>query len=214
MIEEINNIEDELEREEKKSLRRRNIIFFLFFLILLFFSVFGITYSIYKGDGGGEHEIITGEIKFTYSDAEFRSRGISISDAMPMSDEVGKALNGSGQFFDFSITSTSKRANIHYQLLVRKSANSTLSDSNIRMYLVSLNNNVETPLLLSTYSNLKQVTLDGNDYYVLYEKTLDKGIENYSDFYRLRMWVKQDAKDFMQKTFSFKVTAHAVQVGD
>lgn len=209
-------MEEELRKEEseRKINRIRYIIFILLFLVLLFFATFGITVSIYKGDSGENQEIITDKIIFSYSDVDKGGNGINIRNATPISDAQGKVLVGSGRYFDFSVTATSKNTNILYKLLIRKDQTSTLSNSNVRIYLVSLNENVERQLVLTDFNNLKQVKIDGVDYYVLYERTLDKGIDNYSDYYRLRMWVKEDAVDYEDKIFSLKVDVEAEQVGD
>lgn len=201
--------------EEKDENRRRYFIFTLIFLILLFFSTFGITVSFYKGtQNGDDNTIVTDKIIFTYSDVDKGGNGIDIKNATPLSDALGKVQVGTGKYFDFSVTATSKNSNIFYRLLVKKDNASTLGNKDIRIYLTSLNGNLETPVLLTTFSNLKQETINGVDYYVLYEKTLDKGIDNYSDYYRLRMWVKEDAVNYEDKMFALKVDVVAEQVGD
>lgn len=208
--------EEELEElEEKEENRRKYIFFLIIFLLLLFVATFGITYTIYKGDmGENGQEIITNEIIFTYSDVDKSGNGIYITDAFPTTDLIGKKLLGKNEYFDFSVTATSKSSNINYKLLIDKGSDSTLSNDSVRIYLTSLNGNLETDVLLTDFSNLKEEKVNGKDYYVLYEKTLNKEIDNYSDLYRLRMWVKEDAVDYEEKRFSLKVDVIAVQVGD
>ena len=208
--------EEELEElEEKEENRRKYIFFLIIFLLLLFVATFGITYTIYKGDmGENGQEIITNEIIFTYSDVDKSGNGIYITDAFPTTDLIGKKLLGKNEYFDFSVTATSKSSNINYKLLIDKGSDSTLSNDSVRIYLTSLNGNLETDVLLTDFSNLKKEKVNGKDYYVLYEKTLNKEIDNYSDLYRLRMWVKEDAVDYEEKRFSLKVDVIAVQVGD
>ena len=198
-------------KEEKHN--KRYFIYFIIFLVLFFFSVFSFTYSIYKGNPD-DIEIDTGEIIFSYSDANKIGNGIDIKDAFPLQDRIGKTLLGTGQYFDFSVTATSKKVNILYKLLAKKMDISTLDNSNLRIYLTSMTGNYEEELLLTNFDQLKEENINGNTYYVLYEKELDKGIINHSDFYRLRMWISENATDFMDKTFSLKVVAHAFQVGD
>lgn len=208
--------EEELEElKEKEENRRKYIFFLIIFLLLLFVATFGITYTIYKGDmGENGQEIITNEIIFTYSDVDKSGNGIYITDAFPTTDLIGKKLLGKNEYFDFSVTATSKSSNINYKLLIDKGSDSTLSNDSVRIYLTSLNGNLETDVLLTDFSNLKEEKVNGKDYYVLYEKTLNKEIDNYSDLYRLRMWVKEDAVDYEEKRFSLKVDVIAVQVGD
>ena len=202
--------------KDEKNDERRYAFFALIFLVLLFLSTFGITVSFYKGSKSSDtpNEIVTEKIVFTYSDVDRGGNGISIKNAVPISDTVGKAMIGKGEYFDFSVTATSTNANILYKVLARKDSVSTLKDSDIRIYLASTNGNYEKEVVLDTFSRLKQVTIDGTDYYLLYEKTLDKNIEKYSDFYILKMWVKEGTSDYLEKKFALKIDVIAEQVGD
>ena len=205
---------EEIEKDENNN-RRRRIIFLLLFLILLFFATFGITYTLYKGDSGeNEHEVITDKIIFTYSDVDRAGSGIYLKDALPTSDLVGKNMLGTNQYFDFFVTATSKNSRLKYKVLAVKGDDSTIPNSDIRIYLTALNGTQESELLLNNFSNLKQERINGTDYYVLYEKTLDKGIKDYSDSYRLRMWIREGAEDYELKRFSLKVDVTAEQIGD
>ena len=213
MTTEEEKLKQEKEEQEKKE-RRRNIILIIIFMFLLFLSSFGITYSVYKGDSGGNNEIITDKIIFSYSDVDRAGSGIYIENAVPISDEVGKKLTGTKEYFDFNINATSKRTDIKYQLLVRKNDTSTLNNKDVRVYLTSLNGTYEQELVLKTFSDLPIVTVDNTEYYVLYEKVLNKGIDNYSDYFRLRMWVKEDAVDYDYKMFSINVDVSAIGVNE
>lgn len=203
----------EKEEQEKKE-RRRNLFLIIVFMFLLFLSSFGITYSIYKGDSGRNNEIVTDKIIFTYSDVDKSGSGIFIENALPTSDDIGKKLIGTKEYFDFNINATSKKTNIKYQVLVKKNSVSSLSNNNVRIYLTSLNGTYEQELVLKTFNELNTTTIGNNDYYILYEKILNKGIDNYSDYYRLRMWVKDDAINYEDKIFSINVDVNAVGVGE
>lgn len=223
------------EKNERNNLKKF-LLFFIIFLILLYFSTFGITVSFYKG-GSGEPQIIDidpttsptqtpttsptpvvpakDQIIFTYSDVEKGGSGINLVNAMPISDTKGKALVGSGNYFDFSVMATSKKNDLIYQILFRKDKSvSTLADSNVRIYLTKVTGNYEEEVILTTFSTLETKKIDGVDYYVLYQKKLTKGISNYSDSYRLRMWVKEEATDYNDKLFKINVDVVAEQVGD
>lgn len=210
------------EQNEKKNIKRF-ILFFFMFLIVLYFATFGITVSYYKGGSDKEQEIdvdptptpdANDQIIFTYSDVVEGASGISIKNAIPMSDEKGKMLTGTGNYFDFSVTATSNKANLLYKVLIRKDSASTLKDEEVRIYLTAVSGNFEKEVVLTTFDNLEKTTINGTEYYVIYQKQLNKGINNYSDFYRLRMWVKEDATDFNDKVFMLKVDVVAEQVGD
>lgn len=203
--------EENLEVEKENSVWKYMPYFFLF-TVLLFFCVFGITYSIYKGDGGNDNEIITDQIIFSYSDVDKIGNGILIQDAIPISDDMGKAMTGKNQYFDFYITASTKGSKVFYQLLVNKDKESTLSNNNVRIYLTKMLGSYEEALVLDNFSNLKQKKLSDKNYYVLYEKILSENLENYNDSYRLRMWVDEDATNYESQKFSVKIDVYAEQV--
>lgn len=232
----------EEEKIDKANLKRF-ILFLLVFLIVLYFATFGITVSYYKGGSDKPQEIetdqtpsplpqpeqtisprptqsstpiidATDKIIFTYSDVNEGGSGINLVNATPISDTQGKLLTGKGNYFDFSVTATSKKTNILYRILLKKDNKSTLSNDDIRIYLTAVSGSYEKELILTSFSNLEKVTISGSEYYVLYQKQLDKGINNYSDFYRLRMWIGENAIDYDNKAFMLKVDVAAEQVGD
>ncbi len=199
------------ETKNENSNKRKYIIYLLLFVVLLFFCVFGITYSIYKPDND-DQEINTGNIVFTYSDVGKAGNGIAIKNAVPITDELGKVMMGSNQYFDFSITATTNKASLQYKVLVAKDDISTLDNKKVRIYLTQMLGSYENELVLTDFSNLKVETIKDKKYYVLYEKKLDKELEKYSDAFRLRMWVKEDAIDYNDQIFALKVDVYAYQV--
>ena len=199
------------ETKNENSNKRKYIIYLLLFVVLLFFCVFGITYSIYKPDND-DQEINTGNIVFTYSDVGKAGNGIAIKNAVPITDELGKVMRGSNQYFDFSITATTNKASLQYKVLVAKDDISTLDNKKVRIYLTQMLGSYENELVLTDFSNLKVETIKDKKYYVLYEKKLDKELEKYSDAFRLRMWVKEDAIDYNDQIFALKVDVYAYQV--
>ena len=204
-------------KQEKKD-RIRYVLYIIMFLILLFVSTFGITVSFYKGGSKEPQQIetdpIPDKIIFTYSDVDGGGSGINIINAAPTSDSKGKIMIGKGEYFDFSITTTSNNTDLLYKILIKKDKQSTLDNSNVKVYLTAVSGSYEKGVVLTTIDRLPQETIDGTNYYVLYSKELGKGIENYSDFYRLRMWVKEDATNFEDKKFMLKVDVTASGVGE
>ena len=181
--------------------------------ILLFFCVFGISYSVYYGRSDENQEIETGQVVFTYSDVGQAGNGILLKDAMPTVDAIGKSMVGSGQYFDFFVTATTRNSKILYKLLIDKNDASTLADENVKIYLTQLMGSFEQEKVFTNFSNLKKETINNKEYYVLYETTLDENIKNLIESYRLRMWVKQDANDFENQFFSIKVDVYAYEIG-
>ncbi len=185
--------------------------YLLVITVLIFFCVFGITYSVYKGDGGSDSEIITDQIVFSYTEVDKVGNGINIQNAIPTKDTIGKVMTGKHQYFDFNVTATTGNNKVRYLVLIDKDKASTLSDKNIRIYLTQLTGNYENALTLDNFSNLKIKKKNNKEYYVLYEKLLSKGLSAHIDAYRLRMWVAENATDYDNKRFSLKVDVYAEQ---
>lgn len=185
---------------------------YLFLLaLLLFFCIFGITYSIYYGNNE-DQEVSTGQIIFSYSDVGQASNGIILGDAYPTMDAVGKAMVGKGQYFDFFVTASTTKTNLLYKILLNKDEQSTLSDSKVRIYLTKVMGGYEEEVFFGDFSDLTLENINKKQYYVLYEKVLDKNLKDYSDSYRLRMWIKDNSENYEQQFFSIKVDVQAYQV--
>jgi len=207
--------EVELENKEKEEEEDNKSIwsyfpYLLLMIILLFFSVFSITYSIYKGDLD-DNEITTDHILFTYSDVDKAGNGIYLKNAIPISDRQGKLMVGNRQYFDFHVTATTKRTDLEYRILLEKDHISTLQNHNVRIYLTQVYGEHEKVIRLCDFSDLKVKQINNKKYYVLYQKDLDSPLDNYTDSYRLRMWVKQGAIGYESKIFSVKVDVFAEQ---
>ncbi len=205
-------MDDHVNTDSKKQTNSHYWIYLFLFTILLFFCVLGITYSIYYKDETGDNEINTGEIVFTYSDAGQAGNGILLEDAIPISDAVGKVMVGTHQYFDFAITTSTKNTNLLYKILIHKDSGSTLSNDNVRVYLTQLMGGYEEEKVFADFSDLKMEKIHNQDYYVLYEKKLGKELNNYSDAYRFRMWLKEDAKNYEEQYFSVKIDVYAYQI--
>lgn len=207
-----NNLNGSVNSTTSKENKKSNYFIYLFiFTILLFFCVFGITYSIYKSDST-DNSVDTGKIVFSYSDVGQAGNGISLTNAVPISDSIGKVMVGNGQYFDFSTTASTKSSKVYYKLLINKDSSSTLANNKVKVYLTQLLGGHEEELIFDKFSNLKEETINNKGYYVLYEKNLEKGLENYNDLYRLRMWVAADATNYNDQFFSIKVDVYAYQV--
>ena len=124
---------------------------------------------------------------------------------MPMTDLEGKRQTDA---FDFTITAdTSRTLDIPYYITVRRTADSFADlDSVVKVYLTKVNmvNNEEqeSDVILSKFSNLAHY--ENNQINIpLTEKTLHNdtvlaGTTNYTQKYRLRIWVDTDANYLVQ----------------
>ena len=198
--------------------KKKQIIITLVAIISLIVITVGVTYAFfnYAKEGTTDNTIQTGSITFLYTEVSGVGKGISLTDAYPVADSIGKVQVGEGKVFDFKVTSNiSMNSNIGYQVTARKKTGSTLANSSVKVYLTEVNG-TEQELLLSKYSELSQTDkVDSNkfDERILYEATVPANTSNYEKNFRLRMWVSDDT-DFSDgsmndKTFTLTVNVYA-----
>jgi len=198
--------------------KKKQIIITLIAIISLILITVGVTYAFfnYAKEGTTDNTIKTGSITFLYTEVSGVGKGISLTEAYPVADSIGKVQVGEGKVFDFKVTSNiSMNSNIGYQVTARKKTGSTLANSAVKVYLTEVNG-TEQELLLSKYSELSQtdkVDISKYDERILYEATVPANTSNYEKNFRLRMWVSDDT-DFSDgsmndKTFTLTVNVYA-----
>ena len=149
----------------------------------------------------------------TYTEADNK---ISITNAMPMEDTVGKALTGTDQVFDFTVeTNITGKQSIAYEVTALKADTSTLDDKDVRLYLEKSTDGTSYNEVLapSAYTPIDSTAPDDTDQYGTKKKemVLDTGTiqSSVKYYYRLRMWVSKDyeiTKDV--KTFTVTVNVY------
>ena len=198
--------------------KKKQIIITLIAIISLIVITVGVTYAFfnYAKEGTTDNTIQTGTITFLYTEVSGVGKGISLTEAYPVSDSIGKVQVGEGKVFDFKVTSNiSMNSSIGYQVTARKKTGSTLANSAVKVYLTEVNG-TEQELLLSKYSELDQTDkVDSSKYdeRILYEATVPANTKNYEKNFKLRMWVSDDT-DFSDgsmndKTFTLTVNVYA-----
>mgnify|MGYP004466831785 CR=1 FL=1 len=198
--------------------KKKQIIITLIAIISLIVITVGVTYAFfnYAKEGTTDNTIKTGSITFLYTEVSGVGKGISLTEAYPVADSIGKVQVGEGKVFDFKVTSNiSMNSNIGYQVTARKKTGSTLANSAVKVYLTEVSG-TEQELLLSKYSELDQTDkVDSSkfDERILYEGTVPANTSNYEKNFRLRMWVSDDT-DFSDgsmndKTFTLTVNVYA-----
>ena len=198
--------------------KKKQIIITLVAIISLIVITVGVTYAFfnYAKEGTTDNTIKTGSITFLYTEVSGVGKGISLTEAYPVADSIGKVQVGEGKIFDFKVTSNiSMNSSIGYQVTARKKTDSTLANSAVKVYLTEVNG-TEQELLLSKYSELGQTDkVDSSkfDERILYEATVPANTANYEKNFRLRMWVSDDT-DFSDgsmndKTFTLTVNVYA-----
>ncbi len=178
---------------------------------ILVVAVVGISFAAFSYSKTGEvkNTITTGTITMTYTEP---TNGISLTDALPITDDAGKALKGDGKTFDFTVGATvAGTTTINYVITAVKDATSDLPDTGVKVYLTSTTGETETAVLGPKLVSQLDKTVDGNDagapadQYVLKTGTYTAtGTDNY----RLRMWVDSN---YGQQTGNANTTEFAAQ---
>ena len=201
-----------------KNSKKKQVLLTLIAIISLIVITVGVTYAFfnYAKEGTTDNTIQTGSITFLYTEVSGVGKGISLTEAYPVADSIGKVQVGKGKVFDFKVTSNiSMNSSIGYQVTARKKTGSTLANSAVKVYLTEVNG-TEQELLLSKYSELSQtdkVDISKYDERILYEATVPANTANYEKNFKLRMWVSDDT-DFSDgsmndKTFTLTVNVYA-----
>ena len=179
-----------------ERLKLTTLIVLVFSLILL---VFGVTYAICSSLllGTTNNILEAGTLRFSFNEDNFVGNGINMENSLPISDERGKSLNSTSQYFDFSVNALATIAPIKYQVLVVKQGNCTLSEDSIKIYLTLRNNISESPssLVLDgsrvlTYNELK--SSEDKKGKIVYTGLVNQSMEEYNQDFRLRMWIDEE----------------------
>lgn len=165
--------------------------------LLLSFTliIMGVTMAIFNffQTGTKDNVVTTGEIVFHYTEINQQGTGISITDAIPISDELGKEQKQAGKYFDFSIESkTMANTKIPYTVSARLSSDSTLDPSIVKVYLTEVNGDTESEILLENFSELESIDGD-NKQKIIYKDTVPVSQSNYYKKFRFRMWIDEEA---------------------
>lgn len=205
-MKEINNTENNTENKESKKV---NILVVLALLILIVVVIgVAITSFFFTTKNQTHNTINSGNISLQYTED---TNGITITDAMPMTDATGKKLSGIGEYFDFSILSTiSGNAKIDYEVSAEKVGDCTLTNDEVRLYLEEENNGIyESVMEPKSFTPISEQTSIGTPEGVM---ILDSGSFTGNDdvHYRLRMWVAEDTEiSELSRRFAVQVLVDA-----
>lgn len=180
---------------ENQENDKKRIFLPIILVLLLVVSIFGITYAIfsYGKEGRVSNTVTTGTITFSYTEM---TNGISLENALPITDEVGKKLesgNKNNGYFDFNVSCTmAGYNNIFYEVYATKLAvENELDEKYVKIYLTD----GSTDQAISgydgkvpTYNNLKQSVRNDKAKQLYYGNFTSSGTQKF----RLRMWISDD----------------------
>ena len=183
------------------------IIICLLIFILMVIGVSMATFT-YTKEKDSVNTISTGNVSLNYTE---NINGIDITNAYPISDDVGRTLTLENQYFDFSINASIQGDVVaDYEISAEKLETSTLSNDEVKLYLEKeVNNSYEEVMAPKHFTPLSESTDLGT---VAGTMLLDSGsVDKTSSInYRLRMWV--DANTIvgeLEKNFGVRVSVKA-----
>ena len=195
--------------EEIKQESNGKLIILIIALLILIFVVIGITIVTvtYTNESNSSNTITTGNLSLEFIED---TNGISITDAYPISDEVGKKLSDENQYFDFTVNATIDGiATINYEISASKTETSTLSDDSVKLYLEKKENGAYQEVMApKTYTPISEDTALGtpSGNMILTTGSTSKSI---NESYRLKMWVNSNAEvTDIKRTFSVQVAIY------
>lgn len=196
------------EKNNKDNNSSIKILISVLFITILVITVIGFSFAAFlRAQNGIESNTIkTGNISMNYTED---SNGISIENALPISDEVGKKSTDHNTYFDFTVNcSIAGTTSITYEIAAKKDVNSTIADENVKVYLEEQSSgdyieSVEPKIFVPLKEASKYGTPIGE--MVIKEVTKTK---SGSDNYRLRMWLKDGAEVEQSKYFSIKINVY------
>ena len=197
---------DEKEKEEKSA---RRIIFTMIAVTILVISVISLSFATFQRESKNDNSnsITTQNISMNYTES---INGISIVNAVPTTDAVGMKLNGTGEYFDFTIKTTiADKTSIVYEIAAVKDKNSTLQDSDVKLYLEKqVSGSYESVMEPTVFTPISKKSDVGSPVGSMVLKTVEQN-KSSTDNYRLRMWIKEDAVGTeTEKSYTVKVNVY------
>ena len=174
-----------------KDVSNRKEIIIIGVLLLLVIVMLGVSYAAFRfmGEGTKLNKITTGSITMEYTES---SNTISLTGALPTTDETWKKRLNPGEYFDFTVSSTIVGdVNINYEISAKEVGKGTIDGKYIKLYLTRIKEDgTEEELMAPEVYNEESTS---NDYtgrpageMSLYTSSMNSSESNK---YRLRMYV-------------------------
>ena len=162
-------------------------------LLLLLIVMIGVSYAAFRfmGEGTKLNTITTGSITMSYTESD---NTITLTGALPTTDETGMKRLNPGEYFDFTVSSNIVgNVNINYEISAKEVGDGTIDGSNIKLYLTRITEEgTEEELMAPAVYNEESTS---NDYtgrpageMSLYTSSMSSSESNK---YRLRMYVDE-----------------------
>lgn len=195
---------EEIENKEYS----KKIIISLILVIILVLLVICLSFSAYikMEQNKQSKDDVKANVSMTYTES---TNGISIENASPTSDEVGKKLNGKNEYFDFTVsTKNPNKSKVVYEIAAVKDKNSTISDDDIRIYLEKqVSGTYEEIVKPQPFKPIAKNSKIGSPKGSMLLKKVKTKVSS-NDNYRLRMWLSDKANIQDVKTYALKINVY------
>lgn len=195
------------EKIENKEYSKK-IIISLILVIILVLLVICLSFSAYikMEQNKQSKDDVKANVSMTYTES---TNGISIENASPTSDEVGKKLNGKNEYFDFTVsTKNPKKSKVVYEIAAVKDKSSTISDNDIRIYLEKqVSGTYEEIVKPQPFKPIAKNSKIGSPKGSMLLKKVKTKVSS-NDNYRLRMWLSDKANIQDVKTYAVKINVY------
>ena len=178
-----------------------DILFSFIGLATLVVLVFGVSYAVWSNSITGTkiNTLTSGYLSFNYTEND--SSVINIDKALPISDEVGKKISNSNEYFLFTVSNNFGES-INYEILLEPLVNN-LDNKYIKIYLTDKN---DVPLkgYDKIVPTVDQFQVNSSGMISIYNGVLKD--KNDSQTFKLRIWISDSyVVDQNSSMFSFKV---------
>ena len=193
----------------KEKEHSKLVLISLIIVIIIVLIIMSITFTLFvkkQSDIAYSSKLI-GKVSMRYTED---TNGITITDALPVTDKVGMAQTGEGEYFDFSVgTEISSEVPIQYEITAVKDKASTIDDKDVKIYLEKQQNGTYVKFIEPTHF----IPLDENSDIgspigtMVLKRVETKG--NVTDNYRLKMWINKNSDVGENKYYSIKINVYA-----
>lgn len=192
----------------KKIDSSKFILFSVVLVTVLVIVVLCLSFAVFKETETSHNSAddLYADISMTYTE---NTNGISIQDALPISDQVGKALSGKGEYFDFTVRSkVPGKASVTYEIAAIKDKKSTVADSDVKLYLEKQVNGtyeaVSEPIVFTPINSGTKIGSPKGSMILRKVNKKESGFDNY----RLRMWIREGATVDPDKIYTIKINVY------
>lgn len=185
----------------------RDLLLSVFGVVMLIIVITGVTYAIFRYTASGKKTniITTSAIDMSYVESD--TNVISINDAIPISDFVGKRQE---EYFDFTLSSSiTGLLTINYDIVASRVVVSNEIDPNkIKVYLEKYIGGEYKEVLPPTRFN--QNSERGMTLYSDSFSNIENKRNDFVSNYRFRMWLDENEQlEDISKSFKLKINVYA-----